>query len=455
MGTACSTPGEGARDGGAEFDAARIDGAMDGGPGLHDSGALDGRAEDGSDADGSIVDADANVHDGGGVDADTSEPARYFGFVPLAKDPATGVDSFTRQEIAEDANMVTLHFDFFGIPWAEFARGEPLPAAWVAEMDRVSNLAAELGLPVFLALTPLHGTRDKLAPNASGEAELVLDQDFGVSCEVISGRPDAAVITDGYAAYVRYMIDRFAPRFVALSIEVNLYEKNCRLRGAAAAWAPMENMLNAVYASEHARHPNLPIFNTFKLEDLWDASEASDACFGYMTSCLDENLARFSGLKNDVFALSTYPLVPFVNNGASLPEAWFSAVSSRVSVPLAIAETGYQASSIQVELASGDCYEALPAGTADQEAWVKRVIREASQREMPFVTWWSNRDLMPTAISGDCHCASTDPWCGFLNPLPSTLSLLYKFFGSMGLRDVGGTPRAAHAPWAAEVAKYR
>lgn len=400
---------------------------------LEDAGTLDG---------GATLDAAADAQEG--------LPTRHFAHVPLELDPSTGKQSFTAQDIAADATMVTLHYDFFGIPWQEFAEGTTLPQAWVDEMDRHSILVTDLDMPVFLALTPLHGTRDKLAADASGTTSLSLNDAFGSSCESISSRADAALIATGYAAYVRYMVDRFQPLYLALSIEINLYEKLC-----PAVWASMQDLLNDVYDAERAVNPDLAIFHTMKLEDLWQAAEDTEPCFGYLTTCLDANIAKFSTLKNDIYALSTYPLVPTQNNG-SLPKRWFQELADRVSVPLAVAETGYQAATIQVEIDPKTCFDALVTNPGAQTVWVERLIADANDLDMPFVTWWSNRDLMPTSVSGDCHCTdNAQPWCGFLNPFPQTLRLLYQFFGSMGLRDVDGTPRAAHAAWAAEVTSHR
>lgn len=392
--------------------------------------------------------ADAQVDptgDPGSADAaqpPLAAPSRYYAHVPLAMDPRSGRERFTAQNIADDANMVTLHFDFFGIPWDEFASGAPLPAAWVAEMDAIASLVEQLDLPVFLALTPLHGLRNKLGPAASGVDDLALNHDFGAACEDIALRPDAGAVRDGYAAYVRHMVDRFEPVFLALSIEVNLYREQCPM-----AWPSMEGMLNAVREAEKARAPALPIFHTFHLETLWQASEQTDPCFGYSTTCLDANMAALASLQTDVMALSTYPLVPASNNG-QLPADWFSAVADRTPLPLAVAETGYQAASIQAELDAQSCFDALPTSPQDQGVWMDRLLTEAESHDMPFVTWWSSRDLMPTSASGSCRCVDDEePWCTFLAPLPAELRLLYQFFGSMGLREVGGTPRAALAPW--------
>jgi hypothetical protein len=397
---------------------------------------------------------DAGTGDAGSADAaaeidaaeNPREPSRYYGNVPISMTPA-GQASFTPQHIAEDSNMLVLHFDFFGVPWQEFGNDETLPPAWVAQMDSISQLQDSLALPVFLALTPLAGTRDRLAPAASGGGELVLDEGFGVRCEDIGYRGDYATLRSGYAAYVDYMIERFDPLFVALSIEVNLYAEAC-----PEGWATMKTVLNEVYAGQKAKRGGLPIFHTFQIDSLWGAGELDSPCLGFADTCIDENLLPLADLDTDIFAISSYPLPTYVNNGKSLPDNWFSIFAEKTGLPLAIAETGYQFYPITVEhpVVADACFEALPTSGADQQAYLQRVLAAGEALDMPFVTWWGNHDLIPPQFSEPCRCEEDEAWCDFLNAL-GDYALLYRFFATMGLRDYDGSPRPALEPWAAAV----
>ncbi|GMR22994.1 MAG: hypothetical protein BMS9Abin37_1383 [Acidobacteriota bacterium] len=369
-------------------------------------------------------------------------PKRYFGNVPFTLNPTQG-PSFTAQHLLEDTNLVVLHFDFWGIPWASFMADEPLPSAWVASMDAIQELRDELGLPVFLALTPIAGSRNGLAPEARGTDFLTLDEFFSPPCERIHDRPDADELRVAYGNYVDYMVGRFDPIFLAISIEVNLYAQYC-----PGAWDDMKALLNDVYETQKAEHPGLPVFNTFHIDSMWEAGESED-CFGFTTECLDANLIALRDLETDLFAISSYPLGPYDQNGASLPSYWISIFAERTGKPLAIAETGFQARSLTVEnpATPGECFVGLPSSPGAQTRYLQQVLADAEALEMPFVTWWGNHDFIPQDFSQPCRCEVEHPWCDFLNSQSESDRLIGRFFSTIGLRTYQGTPRPALADW--------
>lgn len=379
------------------------------------------------------------------------EPSRYFGNVPLILDPETLEIRFTAQSIAEDSNLVALHFDVFGIPWVEFATGGELPPGWVATMDDVSNLVQEMDLTVYLAVGPL-GKRDRPAPNATGGG--MADQfDPWDHCQILSELDDETwnweTIQAGYRAYVDYMIDRFEPRFAAISIELNSYFQQC-----PEAWPEMRGLLNQVYDDQRAKRPNLPIFHTFFIDEFWDAAWADSECYGFSYDCLDAGLAQLGDLQTDLFAISTYPIAAYVNNGRTLPDDWISIFAERTGLPLAITETGYQAMPVTVENPStlGECLDVLTGSPEDQLWWMQRVLGDAQEHDMPFVIWWGSHDVLPIEIGEDCFCDDDIPWCEFLALMPTPEEQFgFRFFGNIGLRENDGTPRLALENWMALV----
>jgi hypothetical protein len=81
-----------------------------------------------------------------------------------------------------------------------------------------------------------------------------------------------------------------------------------------------------------------------------------------------------------------------------------------------------------------------------------------------MITWWSDRDLILTSISNACTTRGTAPnyfectdlWCVDINRYqdaqtmwdPAYSELVYKVFGTMGLRRYDGTPKTeALALW--------
>ncbi len=373
-------------------------------------------------------------------------PRRYFANVPFAIDVTSG-PVFSPQHIAEDSNMVALHFDFWGVPWLEFGTGAPLPPAWLAAMDRVTVLRDELKLPVYLALTPLAGRRDGLAPRASGSERLDLDGSFSPPCEPLMSRADGEVLKAGYKAYVEHMVARYAPTFLAISIEVNLYAQTC-----PGAWEDVKQLLNEVYAEQKARRPESPVFNTYHVDSLWEAGR-DQRCFGFSTRCLDENLLAMDGLETDVFALSSYPLAPYNDNAKRLPDEWMTIFAALTGKPLAIAETGFRAATLTIRNPTDpeSCFDALPSSTTEQRLYLRKRLDDAEAAQMPFVTWWGNHDFMPAEFSEPCRCEAANIWCEILNSQPDDDALIFRFFATIGLREHDGTPRDALIDWRAAV----
>jgi hypothetical protein len=240
------------------------------------------------------------------------------------------------------------------------------------------------------------------------------------------------------------MVERFDPMFVALSIEVNLYAVACPQQ-----WQHMKEMLNDVYAEQKSRRPDLVLFHTFHVDTLWEATTPEQTCFGFRTHCLERNLVALSDLRTDIFALSTYPLPALLANNGVLPDNWLTIFAERVDVPIAISETGFQASSLSIESDGGGCIEAFESSPTTQAWWMHRVLTDANRISMPFVVWWANKDLMPHHLATPCTCEADDGWCTVLDLLGNSDRFLFRFFSVTGLRDYDGTGRPALDLWTA------
>ena len=373
-----------------------------------------------------------------------ADPARFYGNFPLMVDPTVPISRqpfhFEAHHIAQDSSLAAFHMEWFGVPWREFAAGQAPPEAWLREMDAIRGLQQRLALPVYLALTPIGGSRDRLAPNAVGAYALTTDDSFGAACEAIDARPDyATVIRPGYRNYVTYMIRRFQPRFVALSIEVDLYTFHC-----PAAWNAMKRLINETYDLVKSEHPKLPVFQTFQIDVLWQA-DTGNPCFGFQRGCLAQNLQPLADLKSDVFAISTYPAFVFAHNGGQLPDDYLTVFAGLTGKPIAIAETGYPV--LPYAAHSGNaCVAGLQSSPFDQAWWMSRVLHDADAAKMPFVVWWSDEDLLPEPASVPCDCGN-NVWCQFLQALDVPARDTLRGDATMGLRNFDGTPHPALPLW--------
>jgi hypothetical protein len=378
--------------------------------------------------------------------AQAADPQRLYANFPLLIDPAPPNDrspfQFSAHHIRDDSNAVALHMEFFGVPWREFGAGINPPEAWLRQMDAVRGLEERLGLPVYLALTPIDGSRDRLASNPAGIYALTQDDSFGARCEPIDTRPDyETVVRPGFERYVSYMIQRFQPRFVALSVEVNIYKTFC-----PAAWIAMQQLLNETYDRVKLEHPGLPVFHTFQTEFLWLSESSSSPCFGFHRECLVYNIQELAGLRSDLYALSSYPAATFLNAGRQLPDDYLTAIASLSGKPIAISETAYPAVTY-ITPSGGTCVPIQPSSVIDQAWWMARMLRDAARVQMPFVVWWANEDLLPGSVVASCNCPDNSIWCNFLNLLDDAGRNTLRGDGGMGLRTYDGDARPAHDLW--------
>jgi hypothetical protein len=130
---------------------------------------------------------------------------------------------------------------------------------------------------------------------------------------------------------------------------------------------------------------------------------------------------------------------------------------------LVIAETGWPAEDIRyaVDPASGPCSRFVKGSPRRQATYLRRLALEAQDHRSDLVTWWSNRDVILSGLSSSCptiegsfECGAHPEWCGAVDAFRGALGgwfgeLVFKFFGTMGLRDYEGNLREPMATtWA-------
>jgi len=387
----------------------------------------------------------------GSNDSTNAAPSRYFANVPFVVDwPDVLV---TGENIAEDSNMIALYFaSFNGIPWDAFINGTAIPAGITDHVEETATLVDSLDLPVFLAVTPLGGDYKTLAPDT------VVDNYPNTSvCGDLALRPDWDDLRAAYGAYIEYLVARFNPKFLALSIELSQYFLDAENRLDQACvdnWAALQDMFNEIYTTQKALRPDMQIMHTFQADAMWNAKSDTADCFDYLEACVIEKVALVSGLSMDMFGLSVYPIWSYVTNANTLPDNYISIFQRESGHPLAIGETGWQHSTMKLDDVSDppNCINLLPSSEALQSWWMDRLLTEAETLDMPLVVWWSNHDTMPEEVGASCVCSTGSSWCSLLNSELPIADLGWRFFGSMGLRDYDGNPRQCLSAWQNAVA---
>ena len=363
----------------------------------------------------------------------------------------TGLGLYTN-DLATDVDVVAIHQDFYGIPWDEFRTGAPLPTAWVAAMDELVHDSQTLGTPVFLSLALVQGpSRHFLADKAStgSDGKLKTTTAWSAECYDFSTAADGAAMRAAYVAYVKWMIDRFDPKWVNVAVEINLFDTGC----SDSAWNALVDTERAAYEAAKAEKPGVIAFPSIQADFLYGMEKSQCPSPMKPSDCYDANYARLARLERDRFAISTYPyLIDAYADVAQLPDDWFTRGAVRGGERLVIAETGWLATNA-VGTLNGACVTPIAEAPPDQLTYFDDLVRGATAGGADLITWWSNRDVEPTAFMTDCPCTFDQTWCGLIaatraqagsDPTAQFYAELgLKIFGTMGLRDYDGNPRAA------------
>jgi hypothetical protein len=195
--------------------------------------------------------------------------------------------------LAEDVDVVSVHNDFYGLPWDAFQASEEPPALWVDEMDRIAAIATDAGKGVFLTLQLAGGpTRHHLADRAYEEGgELKVAAAWSTECYDFAAEPDGAARQSAYAAYVDWMVRRFDPIYVNVAVELNLF------MSCGAAWDGMVDVERAAYAAAKAAKPDVVAFPSIQIDALQGL--AAEQCAEGQTAdeCFEANYARLERLE--------------------------------------------------------------------------------------------------------------------------------------------------------------
>jgi hypothetical protein len=352
----------------------------------------------------------------------------------------------TEADLADDADVLAVHQEFYGIPWSAFEAGTPPPAEWSALMDEFAAFAKLHARPVFLSISMLNGTRERLAATTRIENGQVKTDDMtSAACYDFASAKDQASKSQAYQGYVDAMLERFQPRYLNLAIEVNLFFEKC-----PAATPGLIALINQLYEHIKQARPSLIVFPSFQVDHLYGYSKDSCPDQSQRDACFDQLYAQIKAIKRDRFAMSSYPFLNEIGSVAAVPADWFERGAKRANERPIIAETGWPSTQL-VARQGNTCLRVFSFGEDDTAAYVKRVLSDATRLQMELVTYWSDRDLVRSELMSDCPCKFDATWCSVLDIFRGQGSaeaqfygeVLLKAFGSMGLRHYDGTAKAA------------
>jgi hypothetical protein len=403
--------------------------------------------------------------------------------------------------VSNDADVVSIHEDFYGLPWDTFMYNASPPVSWLLRLNATVAAVNAWKKPVFLTLQMGTGQlRSCPAANASdgpGYSPQVTPFAGCAQCYEYDPvkNPAAALVRSAYIQYATYMVYMLHPRYLNIAAEINLPQRLC-----PDQWAGQVSFVNQAFDALKAIYPTLQIFPSLQLEALMGLQTGPDQpCVGMgggtsepssaLLQCIDNGLAIVSGMKRDAFALSTYPhtiMAGIPKQGPTWEDWYFPSVFSRLNssdaTRIIIAETGFVADSMVINLGNGTtplpmdvpaynnggdegdkrretqeliCYPLLNSSIPDASAWLQYILTQATTYNMPLVTWWSDMDLLFSTAMSSCPCYVPNPTyntsCTFIAAYRQIAidsggvawmgELQSKAFGTMGLRNVIGTPK--------------
>jgi hypothetical protein len=355
----------------------------------------------------------------------------------------------TMANLASDVDLVSVHQEFYGVPWQAFEAGTAPPAQWAAKMQELANGVRAAGKGVFLSVNMLDSGRDSLAERTviqNGQVES--EAGWAARCYDFASAPDAAAKRAAYLSYVAYMVELFQPKYLNFAVEVNLFFEKC-----PSAVPGLIAVANAAYDAVKAVTPKVVAFPSFQIDHLYGYSEDSCPAGQQRDACFDRLYAQIAPMKRDRFAMSSYPFLNSINGVAQLPQDWFSRGAARAGERPVVAETGWLSTPLVARHATLGCYSVTTQSEADARAYLDRLLGAAETSNMDLVTWWSNRDLVVEELMSECPCDFDPNWCAIVDIFRGPASagpdaqffgeLTLKAFGTMGIRDYAGAPKGA------------
>jgi len=393
------------------------------------------------------VDDDTSAADDDATDDDLDSRSFYLSAAPYQYEMGDDYikDRFEVEGFDGRIDLLSVHQDFFGIPWSEFAAGQTPPAVWIAKMQEIQIMADELGVDVFLSLTPLDSTRETLTPQAVEEGgELVLDEDWYTGCFAFNDAPEADEIRNAYKNYVRWMVDLFDPPFLNIGIEMDMYRMSC-----PDDFNSLIELLNEVYTQEKALDPERVIFSSWEVEIMYGYYENGPCPVGDL-SCLNESLELYDSLLRDRIGLSHYPLPMIQYEPGGLPEDLYTLIHDLTGETVVFAEIGLNNKPTILPYPTLDdpCVELLTTDDQMQSDFVQTLFTQADEMDSALVCWWSVRDYLPSSVLDHCPCQAPGLWCLLYESVYDYgLLAAWLMWGSMGMIDYEMNPKPALNVW--------
>lgn len=327
-----------------------------------------------------------------------AEQPRSFRMALTPFAPRSGEEARDRtwDFVLSHVDLLALHYDDIPLPWEELDAGR-VPSEFREEFE--TDASDSEGRLLYVAVNPLNQGRTEVIGDASGGP-------FPAALgPALFSNPR---LRDAFITYALYVRETLRPRFMAVGIEVNLYDL-----ANPADFPHLASLYLESYRALKAEDPTLIVFPTFQHEFIIGNNQFS--------------LLELFRPGLDRLGLASYPSSAGFTP-SNLPDDYYTQLQSFVNQPIVITETGYGSRPF-----SNDEFEA-PGSDQLQRDYLIWILERAEEMPMEFFVWFFPTDI-PEVV----------------DQLPESSGL--RFFGSMGLTAAGFRDKAITELWRDNLAR--
>lgn len=328
-----------------------------------------------------------------------AEGDTVYGFFPSP--PEISIESVMAhyKALGEHADVVLLQQN---IPWKEFVQGAEAESQAITDIHNQYILAHQNGLEVLFVVDPLNGLNRREFYNLP----------FG--WKAAFSTPE---VRRAFTNYTLRIVREFHPPYLGLASEINTYAD-----AFPDDFPHYLSLYQEVYDLVKAESPKTQVFVTFQWEDLNNLIPvAAEGRWAYQTNW--DQVEAFEP-RLDLWVISSYPFIAF-KSGAEIPKDYYSALLSRTSKPLAVAEGGFTSQPV------GE----LQGAPQDQVDYLEAIHSQIGSR----LTFWIYLLLNDFNLESYAKIMRQQGNSGDV----STLGM----FAFLGLSQMDGTPKPALAVW--------
>lgn len=331
------------------------------------------------------------------VNRNTTERAFKMGFTTWSFGPNLNDVNETYAFIENNADIYTEHIDI-NIPWNAWINDIDLPLDFTNEINGRVNRIIEAH-QLLLSVGLLNLNRDELA------------QDFDGSIPFYANLNDVN-IENAYFKHINYLVSRFNPDYLVISIEAN----ELRLR-AEEKWNAYKLLMQNVRSRVAQAYPDLKISESISLHNLYQSDIPNPEAY---TQDVFDYVNQM-----DFIAISYYPFLKNQNSISQFQET-LDFLHSNTNKPIAFSETGHIAENLIVP----NLNISIIGNETEQDLFLNTLLTNAEVQDYEFIIWWAHRD-----------------YDALWETFPEELLDIGQLWRDTGLRNEASNNRLSKATW--------